>query len=73
MNSFNLLEYQQLAREISSPRKLYDLWQEVCRMYERGLIGLYHLEEMKEVIMPNLKALSYVQHFIDGEIRPLAS
>jgi len=42
------------------------LWENICRRYERHEIGLYQLEEMKEVIWPNLNALSSLRKIIDG-------
>jgi hypothetical protein len=43
------------------------LWENICRRYERHEIGLYQLEEMKEVIWPNLNALSSLRKTIDGD------
>jgi len=42
------------------------LWENICRRYERHEIGLYQLEEMKEVIWPNLNTLSSLRKIIDG-------
>jgi len=41
------------------------LWENICRRYERHEIGLYQLEEMKEVIWPHLAALSSLRKIID--------
>ncbi len=62
---FDLLEFQQMAREILCPKKLFLLWENVCRRYERQEIGLYQLEEMKEVIWPHLSALSSLRKIVD--------
>jgi hypothetical protein len=48
------------------PQKLYQLWEDVCRRYERREIGLYEVEEMKEVIWPLLTALSSIRRIVDG-------
>jgi hypothetical protein len=45
---------------------LFELWEDVCRRYERKEIGLYQLEEMKEVIWPNLKALATIRQMVDA-------
>jgi hypothetical protein len=45
---------------------LFELWEDVCRRYERKEIGLYQLEEMKEVIWPNLKALATLRQMVDA-------
>jgi hypothetical protein len=66
MEVFDLLEYQKTARELLCPKKLYQLWEDVCRLYERREIGLYEVEEMKEVIWPQLTALSALRRTVDG-------
>ena len=58
---FDLVEYQQTARETLCPKKLFELWEGVCLRYDRGEIGVYQLEEMKAVIWPNLEALSLLR------------
>jgi len=68
IESFDLLEFQQEAREICCPKKLFELWEDVCRRYERREIGLYELEEMKEVIWPNLMALAVIRRAVNGII-----
>lgn len=62
---FDLLEFQQRARETCCPKKLYQLWEDVCRRYERGEIGNYELEEMKEVIRPSLEALASIRRSVN--------
>lgn len=68
MEPFDLLEYQHRAREATCPKKLFDLWEEVCRRYERNEIGRYALEEMKEVIWPSLKALTALKRIVDDQM-----
>jgi hypothetical protein len=63
---FDLLECQKTAREMLCPQKLYQLWEDVCRRYERREIGHYELEEMKEVIWPLLTALSALRRTVDA-------
>lgn len=64
-NDFDLLEFQQKARELGDPKKLFELWEDVCRRYDRREIGNYELEEMKAVIFPALKALAAIKEQID--------
>ncbi len=66
MEPFDLIEFQQLARQICCPKKLFELWEDVCRRYERHEIGLYEYEEMKEVIWPTLTALSTLRKIVDS-------
>ena len=67
METFDLLEFQQLARETCCPKKLFELWEDICRRYERKEIGAYQLEEMKEVILPNLHALASLRQMVNGK------
>jgi len=48
------------------PKKLFELWEDVCKRYERREIGLYELEEMKEVIWPTLMALAVIRRTVNG-------
>lgn len=67
IESFDLLEFQQRARETCCPKKLFQLWEDVCARYERKEIGEYQLEEMKEVIWPSLQALATLRRCINDE------
>ena len=70
IDTFNLLDYQQKARDLLCPKKLFLLWEEVCRLYDHGEIGEYEFEEMKEVIWPSLKTLSALRRTIDAVEQP---
>ena len=72
-DSFDLIEFQQRARVIADPKKLFALWEDVCRRYERGEIGKYELEEMKSVIWPNLEALAALKRQVDETETPTSS
>ncbi len=65
MERFDLLEFQQRARQLTDPKKLYELWEDVCRRYDRREIGNYELDEMKEVIFPALEALAALRKQVD--------
>ena len=69
IEGFDLLEFQQKAREICCPKKLFELWEDVCRRYERHEIGMYEVEEMKEVIWPTLEALASLRRTVN-EVDP---
>jgi hypothetical protein len=68
IEGFDLLEFQQRARETCCPKKLFHLWEDVCKRYERGEIGTYELDEMKEVIWPSLQALASLRRTVNGEV-----
>jgi FPC/CPF motif-containing protein YcgG len=63
---FDLIEYQREARDLNQPASLFQMWEEVCRLYDQGLIGKYELDEMKSVIWPNLKAVSALRQAVDS-------
>lgn len=67
IEAFDLLEFQQRARETCCPKKLFALWEDVCRRFDRGEVGTYELEEMKEVIWPSLEALAIIRRSVNGE------
>lgn len=68
MEPFDLIDYQQKARETCDPKKLFELWEEVSRRYERREIGNYELEEMKGVIWPSLTQLAVLRRMVNGQV-----
>ena len=70
MRRFDLIEFQREARGQQNPLDLFHLWEEVCRNYDRGLIGQYELDEMKAVIWRNLKALTALVGEIESSFAP---
>ena len=48
---------KETARTSLSTQKLYELWVEVCGKYDKGEIGAYQLEEMKEVVFTTMAKL----------------
>jgi hypothetical protein len=68
IEAFDLLEFQRQARETCCPKKLFQLWEDVCRRYDRQEIGEYELDEMKEVIWPSLEALASIRRCVNGEV-----
>lgn len=66
MEAFDLIEFQKKARETCCPKALFEMWEDVCRRYERRQIGEYEFEEMKETIWPNLQALASLRRAMDS-------
>ncbi len=64
---FDLIEFQQRARVIACPNRLFALWEDVSRRYERSEIGKYELVEMKDLIFPILQRLGFLKTQINGE------
>lgn len=71
--SFDLIEFQQKAREMVDPKRLFELWEDVCRRYERGEIGTYEVDEMKEVIWPMLDALASIRRAVNEDAATMQS
>jgi hypothetical protein len=69
MMNFDLIEYQREARERHEPSSLFQLWEDVCKLYDRGMIGKYELDEMKAVILPNLKAICALKSEVEASFR----
>ncbi|HEY9714060.1 MAG TPA: hypothetical protein V6C72_11355 [Chroococcales cyanobacterium] len=63
---FDLIEYQRIARESSHPKTLFDLWEKVCQLYDRHMIGSYELDEMKTVIWPHMARLTAISQAVEG-------
>lgn len=66
IEAFDLLEFQKKARETCCPKALFELWEDVCRRYDKRLISLYEFEEMKEAIWPSLHALASLRRSINA-------
>jgi hypothetical protein len=66
VETFDLLEFQQRARETCCPKKLFEIWEDICRRYDNKEIGEYQLEEMKEIIWPSLQALAIIRRSVNG-------
>lgn len=64
---FDLIEYQQMAREMTKTKDLFDLWNTCCQKKDRGEIGQYELDEMKDVIFPLMESLSTLMATIDSK------
>ena len=71
--SFDLVRYLQLARQSTCPKRLFSIWEDCCRRYDRREIGRYELDEMKEVIWPMLSALASLRRIINGTQNPQKS
>jgi hypothetical protein len=70
IEAFDLLEFQKKARETCDPKRLFELWEDVCRRYDRREIGSYELEEMRDAILPNLQALAGLRRSINDIDKP---
>lgn len=70
MNYFDLIEFQQRARQMTDPKKLFELLEDCYRRFERGEIGRYELDEMRSVIEPQLQTLAALKRNINGEEAP---
>lgn len=62
---FDLPELQQEARETKSAKSLFLLWDNVCASYDKGQIGKYELEEMRDVVWSQMENLVSLQSMIE--------
>ncbi len=62
---FDLPELQQEARETKSAKGLFLLWDKVCVCYDRGQIGKYELEEMRDVVWSQMENLVSLESMIE--------
>lgn len=65
METFDLTLYQKQAREAFSPKRLFELWEQVCRFYEKGQIGKHELRQMKAVVWPKIRRLNSLQNLVN--------
>lgn len=66
---FDLPECQQEARETKSAKHLFLLWDKVCSFYDRGRIGKYELEEMRDVVYSQMNNLVTLESAIEQSFR----
>jgi len=62
---FDLPEYQQEVREAKSAKTLFALWDKVCTYYDRGQIGKYELEEVRDLVWEQMNSLVKLQSAIE--------
>ncbi|MDZ4838186.1 MAG: hypothetical protein SGJ27_30755 [Candidatus Melainabacteria bacterium] len=65
IDRFDPPESQQEAREAKSAKHLFLLWDKVCCFYDRGRIGKYELDEMRDVVYSRMDNLVSLQSAIE--------
>ena len=63
IEAFDLLEFQKRARETCCPKKLFELWEDVCRRYDHHLINRYEFDEMKEDNLAQSSRSGFIEAF----------
>jgi hypothetical protein len=66
---FDLPESQQEAREAKSAKHLFLLWDKVCAHYDRGQIGKYEFEEMRDLVFSQMDKVATLQSAIEQSFR----
>lgn len=64
--NFDLIQYQHEARNLTTPQSVFQMWEDVCRKYELGTIGLNEWEELKDTLWAVLAETSKLQRQIDS-------
>lgn len=69
IDRFDPPECQQEVRETKSAKHLFLIWDKVCCYYDRGTIGKYELEEMRDVVYSQMSNLVTLQSAIEQSFR----
>lgn len=57
MQGLDLLAVQRKVRKLHTPAQLFQLWNAVCRLYDRGKINSHELDEIQIAICSQFKHL----------------
>lgn len=58
---FDLIEWQEMAKDMVKPEELFEFWEKINKMYLKNQIGKYELDEMRDVIFDRLAWLSAIK------------
>lgn len=65
---FDLIEWQQMAREMIKPEELFKFWEKINKMYLSNQIGRYELDELKDVIFERLAQLNNIKKEVNKDV-----
>ena len=71
--NFDLIQYQHEARTLTTPQSAFQMWEDVCRKYEAGMIAQSEWEELKDTLWSMLAETSNLQRQIDNSFSSNAS
>ncbi len=57
MQGLDLLAVKRKVRELRTPIQLFQLWNAVCRLHDRGKINSHELDEVQTAICARFKTL----------------
>lgn len=66
MEGFDIIEYENLVKQTSSPRDLYLIMERVSKFYENRQINNYEYNEIKDLILPKLQSLAGARKSVNG-------
>jgi hypothetical protein len=66
MDTFDLIDSQNKARQIASPRELLEVWEAVSRLYVRQKIARYDLDEMKATVWEQFRRIRVLKRLKDN-------
>jgi hypothetical protein len=64
--NFDLIQYQRDARTLTTPQSVFQMWEDVCRKYEVGVIAPNEWEELKDTLWSHLAETSKLKRQIDS-------
>lgn len=65
---FDLLKEQNAARECMNTKDLYQQWDRICSMYDRGEIGRGALYEIRDTIFGNIHSLEQMKTNVNSQV-----
>jgi hypothetical protein len=57
MQGLDLIAVQKKVRELKTARQLFQMWNAVCRLHDRGSINSHELDEIQIVICSQFKQI----------------
>lgn len=69
MNTFDFIDAQHRARQMSSARELLRLWEDSSCRYVRREIGKYELDELKDTVWDQFRLLRALKKLVTDRAR----
>lgn len=66
MDTFDLIQTQKDLNSANSMREVYVIWDRVCGLYDKGRIGSYELQEVKDVVEFRISEFKATKALLDA-------
>ncbi len=64
---FDLLKHEKMIKDSYTPRGLYYVWEEILTLYDRGVIGAYELDNLRDLFTPKMEQLVALERQLGGQ------